>query len=334
MGKQKNKEKIPDMRSMEKTLSGISRMVGEQRFKSEADLDRYLCKVAENKKLKKIAPKNALDVAQDVMYQAWEEEDLVKAVHLAHRALAISQDCADAYNLLADEVADTVEDTLYFYQKGVEAGERALGKKCFKEDAGHFWGLIETRPYMRSKAGLAECLWEMERHNEAIGHYYGMLYLNASDNQGIRYILLGCLGELGRFDEMDKFMRDEYPDDCAPEWLYAKALLAFVKSGPNPTSSANLREAWKQNKFVPDYLLGKKKIPRVFPDRIMMGGEDEGYCCAAKFLAAWKRVPGALDWLRAEAQKFIPPKTGRNESCHCGSGKKFKKCCGVSADIP
>ncbi|MGB1271568.1 MAG: SEC-C metal-binding domain-containing protein, partial [Endozoicomonas sp.] len=22
------------------------------------------------------------------------------------------------------------------------------------------------------------------------------------------------------------------------------------------------------------------------------------------------------------------PKTGRNDSCPCGSGKKFKKCCG------
>ena len=25
------------------------------------------------------------------------------------------------------------------------------------------------------------------------------------------------------------------------------------------------------------------------------------------------------------------PKTGRNEPCHCGSGKKFKKCCGMNA---
>lgn len=26
-----------------------------------------------------------------------------------------------------------------------------------------------------------------------------------------------------------------------------------------------------------------------------------------------------------------PPKVGRNDSCPCGSGKKFKKCCGVNA---
>ena len=30
-----------------------------------------------------------------------------------------------------------------------------------------------------------------------------------------------------------------------------------------------------------------------------------------------------------EFQPYIaPPKTGRNEPCPCGSGKKFKKCCG------
>jgi len=29
--------------------------------------------------------------------------------------------------------------------KGVEAGERALGKEAFERDRGHFWGVLETR---------------------------------------------------------------------------------------------------------------------------------------------------------------------------------------------
>jgi hypothetical protein len=55
-----------------------------------------------------------------------------------------------------------------------------------------------------------------------------------------------------------------------------------------------------------------------------MGGEDEGYYYASEFLDAWKRVPGALDWFRAEAGKAAPPKAGRNEHCPCGSGKKSR----------
>ena len=31
---------------------------------------------------------------------------------------------------------------------------------------------------------------------------------------------------------------------------------------------------------------------------------------------------GGLDTVEREA-----PKTGRNDPCHCGSGKKYKKCC-------
>jgi uncharacterized protein len=31
--------------------------------------------------------------------------------------------------------------------------------------------------------------------------------------------------------------------------------------------------------------------------------------------------------------KVMQPKVGRNEPCPCGSGKKFKKCCGAAADL-
>ena len=29
--------------------------------------------------------------------------------------------------------------------------------------------------------------------------------------------------------------------------------------------------------------------------------------------------------------KRAEPKVGRNDPCHCGSGKKYKKCCGAAA---
>jgi hypothetical protein len=35
-----------------------------------------------------------------------------------------------------------------------------------------------------------------------------------------------------------------------------------------------------------------------------------------------------LDDYSAPRPYLAPPKTGRNEPCPCGSGKKFKKCCG------
>ena len=40
---------------------------------------------------------------------------------------------------------------------------------------------------------------------------------------------------------------------------------------------------------------------------------------------AWKFVRGDVSVSRAT------PKVGRNDPCSCGSGKKFKKCCGAAA---
>src|SRR3546814_15155439 len=87
------------------------------------------------------------------MYDAWEASG-AERVALARAALDISPLCADAYVLLAEEEAGSQQDALALYRQGVEAGERALGDE-FEELSGHFWGFLQTRPYMRARAGLA-----------------------------------------------------------------------------------------------------------------------------------------------------------------------------------
>src|SRR5271169_4178978 len=113
---------------------------------------------------------NPLDEAQELIYDAWEMADLKSCLELARRALKISPDCADAYVLLA-EAARTRAKALELYRKGVAAGERALGREAFERDAGHFWGILETRPYMRARAGLADSLWDRGDYDEAIAHW-------------------------------------------------------------------------------------------------------------------------------------------------------------------
>lgn len=103
------------------------------------------------------ARRNLLDQAQEIIYRAWETADRKRRVVLAEKAIAISPDCADAYVLLAEE-AIALDSAHELYRQGVEAGARALGKRAFADDAGHFWGILETRPYMRARADwLAAC---------------------------------------------------------------------------------------------------------------------------------------------------------------------------------
>ena len=118
--------------------------------------------------------REAIEKAQDLVYDAWERATARSRIALARKALAISPLCADAYNILAEE-ARSVEEVRDLYARGVEAGELALGRKGFREYAGHFWGFLETRPYMRARAGLAGVLLKLGDDEAAISHYRGML---------------------------------------------------------------------------------------------------------------------------------------------------------------
>src|SRR5205807_5804747 len=107
-----------------------------------------------------------LGKAQALMYRAFEEDDEQRRVELAQEALALCPDCADAYVLLAEH-APRRKQALHLYEQGVAAGERALGPEAFQRDVGHFWGILETRPYMRSRLGLEHSLWTAARRDEA-----------------------------------------------------------------------------------------------------------------------------------------------------------------------
>ena len=200
--------------------------------------------------------------AQALMYQAFGTPDPDERARLAKQAIDLSPDCADAYVLLAEQTKSRKE-ALDLFEKGVAAGERALGATAFQEDVGHFWGLLETRPYMRAREGLASKLWTMGRRDEAIKHLQDMLRLNPGDNQGVRYTLSGWLLAEGRDEDLARLFK-EY-DECSANWAYTKALVAFRRNGDTPETRRLLKAAKKANKHVPAYLLGRKPLPQEPP---------------------------------------------------------------------
>jgi len=251
--------------------------------------------------------------AQEVMYQAWETQNPGRRIALAHKALSISPDCADAYVLLAEEEADTVGRALDFYKQGVEAGERALSQR-WDELVGNFWSVIETRPYMRARHGLADTLWRLGRREEAASHLQEMLRLNPSDNQGVRYLLVDLLFQLDRDAEVLELL-GKYRGDWSATWHYTRALLEFRHGGATAKANKALKSALRQNPHVPPYLTGQKRVPNRLPDYIGMGDENEAVAYAADHLNHWRRTEGAVNWLKEQlaakpaASKPGPKKT-------------------------
>ncbi|HBL15483.1 MAG TPA: hypothetical protein DD417_01615 [Elusimicrobia bacterium] len=303
-----------------------ARLIRDKGFETVEEMNAFLKTV--DGMMEPPPPANSWEKAQDLMYEAWQEADPRRREEMARSALAICPDCCDAYALLAEETARTVSEAAELYRKAVAAGERALGPDFFRDNAGHFWGLVETRPYMRARAELARCLWSEGDFEAAVGHYHELLRLSPRDGQGIRGVLLACLGDLGRFAEISELLeRPEYDDDDGLEWRLMKALAAFVGEGASDRAGGLLRAALDCNKYLPDYLLGRKTSSWTGGGSVRVGDEDEAAACARSFLSVWKRVPNALAWLAISAGEARAAAVGRNAPCPCGSGKKFKKCC-------
>ena len=289
---------IPDRRVMEKSLSDIGRILSEREFDSVEDANAFLQKMMASGGIPGPSKElTALDRAQDIMYDAWDSSGK-RRVDLARKALKVSEDCADAYVLLAEETARSPQEAKTLYEQGLKAGERALGEEVFQEEVGHFWGILETRPYMRARLGLAQCLWSFGDRKEAIEHYADMLRLNPGDNQGIRYILANCLLGEGLDDQLGKLL-GQYKDDSAATWSYSRALWIFRKEGVSKRANKYLEDALDDNPFVPAYLLGKKRLPRYLPDYIGIGDENEAIVYAAEAMKAWQKTEGALEWLNS-----------------------------------
>ncbi|MBI2027467.1 MAG: hypothetical protein HYS98_06670 [Deltaproteobacteria bacterium] len=242
----------------------------------------------------------ALDQAQDLIYDAWEQPSSQERIRLAKKALKLSKDCADAYCILADEQAKTLEETHEYLKQGVEAGERAIGKKGFIKFKGHFWGFIETRPYMRARFDLARCLWALDRREEALDRFYALLKLNPGDNQGVRYNLLNFLFILNDLNGVKKLL-NQYRGDCSAEWAYSQLLYTFVTDSKKDEELDKCYEkALKINKYVVDYILGKKRISTRLPSSYTMGSNEEAVSYAVEGKAVWLKYPQAIKWLQSK----------------------------------
>jgi len=239
-----------------------------------------------------------LEKAQDLMYQAFDERGR-RRILLARKALEISPDCADAYVLLAEESTDPERERA-LYEQGVAAGERALGPEVFAEQAGHFWGIVGTRPYMRARLGLARSLEDLGRRDEAIQHYRELLRLNPGDHQGVRYALLSALMLAGRDDETPALL-DQFADDATALWRYGRALAVFRREGDSPAARACLREALRSNRHVPQFLTDDPASLDAPADSLGSESREEAAICEVELGAAWRATPAAISWLRAQA---------------------------------
>jgi hypothetical protein len=95
--------------------------------------------------------------------------------------------CLDAHSHLGNLVFDRrPEDAIRHYEVGVRIGELSLGND-FADVLQ--WVQIDNRPFLRCMHGYGLCLWRLGRFDEARRIFDRMLWMNPSDNQGVRFLI-------------------------------------------------------------------------------------------------------------------------------------------------
>ncbi len=253
------------------------------------------------------------EMAEDLALQAHSMKTPKQRILAAQKAIEMDPNCAEAYNVLADEFGETPLDEIEYYEKAIAAAKRTLGEKFFKENKGHFWAMHETRSFMRAKQFMAQSLWSIHRQSDAITSMWELLELNPHDNQGNRYILFDWLLADNRQQDIEKLIK-LYPEDIGAHWEYNKTLFYFKKFGPeSEKTKTQAQVAFSANEHVVKYLTGKIKIPDEMPYAYSFGSKEEAICYVQDSIIGWMNTLKAPEWLMSLDLKSEKPKAKRKK---------------------
>lgn len=232
--------------------------------------------------------------AQELFYDAMDTGNM----DLIYEALDLDPGNVDCLLQLLFAFEDDDAAAVDFLRTVVKIAEGKLGEEFFEECKGHFWGMLETRPYMRARAQLAQRLVFTGQLDEAVTEHEGLLELCPNDNLGIRYPLLGLYLRERRLDDAARLLetyKEERPYSAQMGWAY---VLERILAGAVGEAEEALQAARKQNGYVEAYLKGHRKMPKEMPGYFSPGSREEAVIAAEFLKPAWDAFPDALEWLR------------------------------------
>jgi tetratricopeptide (TPR) repeat protein len=287
----------------ESALRELHALLEGQKFDSADALNARLDELTSSGRLGEMASAWKKDdpkwQAQELVYDAMEAGDPITALELVRRALELDPACTDAQRLMVELMPMETENRVHLLREVVSKAEEGFGQAFLAENTGHFWGVLETRPYMRTLQTLAQLLVDAERLEEAAQVYERMLELNANDNQGARYELLALYLALRRLDAAARLF-GKYPGEerFSAVFAWGRVLERWL-AGAVEEAGAALARAREHNPFVERYLTGRRKVPQNLPPYYSPGDASEAQVAALELAPAIRSSPEFVAWLRA-----------------------------------
>jgi len=285
---------------MERAHEVIGKLAKEGNFKSIEELNAHLQQLTASGELDRIlnaAPESPVEEAQALVHRAMNEPSMPKARKLAEQALKLDPNCVDAMLVRAQTRKLSEKEYIEEVRRAVLAGERNLGEARFREDRGHFWGLVETRPYMRARHVLAMAFIDAGRTREAAEEFEAMLELNPGDNQGVRDYLLGLYLALSDLDRAASLFR-QYPEESSAVFAWGRVFLLML-DGKRGEAVGALEQAFRTNPWTAKVLFNGE--PPDDPPSWGIGDQHEGEHAGVALLPAVIEHPDVVVWIAKEA---------------------------------
>ncbi len=290
-----------DMVDMERTHRTLNFLMAERPPEGMDDLEQrinaQLTGHAWEENHRRMLLGSAAERAQDLAFAALEQADPIAAVRQAREALAIDGDCCDAHAIVATRGTSDANERLAMLEGAIARERNRLGGDAFfAEHAGHFWGMTDTRPYMRTRYAYALALKDLGRFAEAAGECGALLELCEADRLAVRYQYLACLMAGGLLEELPTAIATHREAHDAP-WLWGRVLERLL-AGDDDGAVQAIAEARRTNVMVASLLLSPPSERPPCPPRYEIGAATEAAYIADVYGRAWDLHPDALAWLR------------------------------------
>lgn len=177
----------------EKIFRELHKALEEQNFENDMQLESFIDNfvMVHNEKIS-AGLKNSDYDSYDYLEMAEEALTDKEAIKYAQKAIELDPYCLDAELVIAQAKAKDFDSLKKSLEKIIKKGEEQLKERDISmvEDAGAFYGILETRPYMRVRKTYLELLITQGRFKHAMAEAEELLRLCENDNLGIRYILI------------------------------------------------------------------------------------------------------------------------------------------------
>lgn len=190
--------------------------------------------------------KNA-ETAYDFLELADSAASERQALKYAKKALELEPENWDAASMVAEISTSSPEKLLEKYEQLIKQADAVMERDgYFSEDCiGNFWGIFETRPYMRMRSKYLGMLVSCSMFKKAIAEAEELLRLCANDNLGVRFSLM-ALYVLFEDEAKALELYSKYKEESTM-FLFPLSLL-YYRLGDFKQSRQYLRRLKKSNK--------------------------------------------------------------------------------------